>query len=52
MTKKMKAKQTKYKSHTFYLEEDEFRKLKAKLSLLGKPISLWLREAINNFLKY
>lgn len=34
-----------------YIDEDDHKKLKSKLALLGKDISSWIREIIKLFLR-
>jgi len=41
----------KQKRLVVYIDEEDHKKLKSKLALLGKDISSWIREVIRLFLK-
>lgn len=40
-----------FKRVVVYIEEQQYRKLKSKLALLGLSVSAWVREKIDEFLK-
>jgi len=41
---------TKHKRVVVYLPEEDYKTLRAKLIMLGKSVSGWLREIVKNFL--
>lgn len=40
----------KQKRVVVYIPEDDYRKLRAKLILLGKTVSQWVRELVKEFI--
>jgi hypothetical protein len=40
----------KLKRVVLYLSEDDYRKLRAKLILIGKSVSGWFREVVKKYL--
>lgn len=42
---------SKQKRVVVYIDEEQHRKLKAKLALLGESLSGWFRKVVRDFLK-